>query len=984
MDPTQAAALLADQQQILRDIRDELRYSRGESGPSVGTTAGSTPRANNTFVRAQMASDAALSGQWNQLSWSSAYRADIRTSLVGDISGAFGFGGAPNTLTQHEFQGVARESLYMRAQSIVGNVIAPGSMGALNSVADDIFRFSPRFARAGDAGVGMLGVGVDRSAARFMAQDIERSAIRDLRMTTADYGTVVSNGLQSGQFDLVEGAKEFRQQIQQIATITSDLTRMTRMTVEEVSRSMGALRQMGISDPAAQARTILQLDASARVAGVTSAEMATAATAAMHAGLPMGVAASTSAGLAASNIAMVRSMSAMMPAGVLAAGGGALGVSASITNAQQQFLASSGGYYALRGGLGTSGDLFSASTAGLLGTGGTVGGILGAEADRLGFMQGLTPAQGRQAFLGSVQSQMRMVGVNDMVGTDARNMAFGMLRGQMGDAAALTFADANFTSGGIRTSSQARLREMEYMGERDRANEYSRFMEETGGGGFAMRRVVSSLGSQLANARNKVMDAPSWIKSLFVTPTRDMEGQMLARSHGSVTDRADVGAMVDALHGSSPVPQTMMLSGRATGREWGQVIGMYAGGAAGFAAGFGAPLGPVTGLVGAAIGNTLGGWIGDAISPAEQVPIRGEDVGTYMAIRDTMGGNNKAGYARGRHLVATSQTANGSSLFANTDFLELTRKMGQGAIGGEASEKFMQSVKKIAAATGEDASSIAAAAKAMGMGVELSWGYGQFDTKAKMTEAYSEVLGGTGLSSSNFNFAITENAMGVRDYLKALDSGDAHAEGRALLRLNELGFEGGAGIDQLRENYGKFQKSGRSGDLLGALEAYGREGASIAVTQRLDTVARLADSLVGRDGAQNEAARKDIARTQGDRKQFLGMLSGGPEGSALRAALRQSGDPFFAQMMGIGEANLLGTSNADIHKQFTLLDPADIAEQRKFANGDNKKFATALQLTLAGSEGAAAAEEGSRDSQNQLETVRVLERIADKIGPAKA
>lgn len=976
MDPGTTATVILEQNQILREIRDEMRFNRGESGIAGGSNTVPGPRPGNAFVRAQLATDAVLAGQWNTLSWSSAYRNDIRSSLVGDVMGATGMGGAPSTLTQWEFQGLSRESLYMRGQNFMGNLIAPGSVSRMNSIADDIFRFSPRFMRAGDSGVGIMGMGFDRSASRGIAMDVEKMAVRDLRMSTADYGAVVSNGLQSGQFDLATGAREFKEQIQQVARITADLTRMTRMTVEEVSRSMGALRQFGISDPAAQARTIMQMDASARVAGVSQGDMAAAVTAAMQSGVPMGIGAEMSAGLASGNVALARTMSRLLPAGVIAAGGGAIGIGQAITNAQQQFLASQGGYYALRGGLASGTDLFSAGIAGLTGTGGTVGGILGAEADRLGFMNQMGPGAGRQAYLASIQSQLRMLGVDNMASPEARNMAFGILRGQMGDAAALTFADANFTSAGIRASTQGRIREMEYMAERDRANEYSRFHENTSLGG-SVRRVMAGIGGELLGARNWAMD--------WFTPTAGSRAQnaMLARNFGAISDRASLGSMVDALHSQNPVATELTLMGPANGREYGQFAGALVGGAIGTLAMPAYGLGTIAGGL---VGGLAFGVLGDMISPSRKFTLKGEDVGTYLAVSDAASGRSRDAYQRGRELILSSNTAKGGSLFANTKFNALTRKMGRGALNGEESIALMREIQDIAKETGEDASSIMSAAKSMGMDVEMSRGYGQFDTKAKMSEAYAELLGGTGLKSSSFNFTITENAMAVRDYLHSVQTGDKTAEGRALAKLSELGFEGGAAIDQLRKNFEGFQSSGRAGDLIGALDVFGREGASMAVTNRLDTVARLADSLVTGSGAQAEAARKSIASTAGDRRQLLRMINGtGGDGAALRAALRESNDPLFNQMMGIGGSrNLLGQSNDELVRQFNLLGDLNIDEARKHANGDNERFKSALQLGMLGSGSVAETEEKSRTDALQHETAQILERITNKLVEAKA
>lgn len=554
-----------EQQQILRDIRDELRAERtGGTTAAVGGMPGSSMpgRPSNNFVKSQMMADKVLNDQWHSLAWANAYSPAVKSSITGDVMGAFGISVAPNTMTQAEFQAYASQSLSLRGNTMMRSILAPMSTNRVNTAADELAQMSSRFIRAGDAGAGMFGIGMDIAAARQVERGLETESISNMRLNFSDYNTIQSTGLRSGQFDFAEGTNGFITKMRELTTATADLTRVTRMSVDQISQSMGALRQMGVGDVAEQSRIIQQTAAAARVAGVTPAEMSQQVNQSIQAGLPLGLSAGASADLASSNMVMVRNLSrsGLVSTEMLAAGGGAGGVASSIRAAQQQFMASQGGYLASLGGMGEGVDYFAALGQGLGTSGGTFQGMLGMQANRMDYMQQMTAQETAAAHRNMLQSQMRMMGVTDFTSTEARNLAFSMTRGTMGEAAANAYARANFSDVGLYNQALGDFNTFRDTASRQRANEASRDFEMTGGASGYRRAMIS--------VRRGLNTAANWMGGVFGFDDADVESQMRIAAMGG--GNASVAQMAAAsLGGQRALTPGQTLVGSGIGDGWG-------------------------------------------------------------------------------------------------------------------------------------------------------------------------------------------------------------------------------------------------------------------------------------------------------------------------------------------------------------------------------------------------------------------------------
>lgn len=453
-------AFLQAQQELLREIRDELRATRSSSNVgSTGSYGGGAHKPGATYTAAQSAADRALSGQWNTLGWAQAYSSTYRGSFTTDVLAQMGLIRAPNTLTQTEFQALAGGSVTNRLGMAALSMIAPSFAAQTGQLADEIYSNSQRFIRFGNNAAGELGVGFGAVASRQIARSIGIEALGDLRLSQADYGTVTSLGMQSGQFNDVRDVDGFRSRVRELANVTGDLTRALHMTVQEVGTAMGNLRQMGVGSIAQQRQVLMQAGGAAMVAGMSTNEMLQAATPVASAGIGMGISASATMPAAFANMAMVRSMSqqGVISQNIIAAGGGAEGIMQSMMGASMGFAGSRAGHLALLGGAGAGGNTFAAMMRGLGTTGGTLGGMLALDMNRLDDMERLGGGADT-AFRGMIESRLRMMGVRDMTGQMAQGAAFRMaMDNGMSEAAAVTFARSNFSAEGRRVADQTEM-----------------------------------------------------------------------------------------------------------------------------------------------------------------------------------------------------------------------------------------------------------------------------------------------------------------------------------------------------------------------------------------------------------------------------------------------------------------------------------------------------------------------------------------------
>ncbi len=455
---------LQAQTELLREIRNELQASRSmqAGGGAGGGISGGSARPGHTFVAAQSMADRTLMGEWNSLGWSNAYRQSYRSTFGGDLSAMIGFSRAPETLTQDEYVGLARQSMAGRVGNAVGSLIAPGYVARTNALADEIHQNSGRFIRFGNANAGVLGAGFDFSTERSLSRQIQTMALGDLRMNGNDYRAITSLGMQSGQFDSVGSTDDFKNKVKELANATGDLTRALHMSVQEIGTAMGNMRQLGVSSVSQQRGVLMQLGGAAMVAGMSSPEMLQLAGGVGQQGLSMGLAATTTMPAAANQAAVVRSLSqaGILSPELMAMGGGAAAITQNIMQAKMGFAASNGGYLSFMGGGANGGaNTFNSMLTGLSAAGaGTFEGALTMDMDRMQRMSSMSPQQLDSLMRNQFESTMRLAGINDMTSHTAQGMAFKLARGRgMDDASAMAYATSEFSVNGRRSADFARM-----------------------------------------------------------------------------------------------------------------------------------------------------------------------------------------------------------------------------------------------------------------------------------------------------------------------------------------------------------------------------------------------------------------------------------------------------------------------------------------------------------------------------------------------
>jgi hypothetical protein len=433
------------QQQLLMDIREELRMTRTQSSAAAPGGGGpGTPRVGSTYLAAQATLDRMVSGQWASMGWTSAYAPHMQSGILHSTMGAMGIFRSPSTMTQPEYQAVSGEML---GQSMVGislGMLAPSFARNSSAMGNALFMNSGRFARAGDAMSGIFGSGMDISSASHLARSLHVQAAGDLRQSGADYNTIMSNGLEAGQFDFSRSINDIKSKFLELASATADLTRVTRMSVDDVSKAMGAMRQFGVVDVADQSRLLRQMSAAGAVAGLNPGVMAQAAQAAMAMAMQTGTGAMGGMELSGTNAMAMRSMSrsGLMSAALVAHGGGTDALARALTTAQQQFAGSDLGNVL---NLGGGGDFFGALSSGIAANG-SVEGILRNQAGRIDRMSKLSGGRMAGLFDSRVDAGLSMMGL-DADSEAGQGFIQSMLRNEMGDAGALAYARSRTGAG---------------------------------------------------------------------------------------------------------------------------------------------------------------------------------------------------------------------------------------------------------------------------------------------------------------------------------------------------------------------------------------------------------------------------------------------------------------------------------------------------------------------------------------------------------
>jgi hypothetical protein len=499
---------LQSQQQLLMEIRDELRATRGmQAGGSTGGMAIGAARPGHTFVAAQAMADRALLGQWNSFGWNQAYSATYHSTLFGDLSALIGFNRAPQTLTQEEFRGLAGQNIAARASNFAMGMIAPGYVAQTNALADDIYRNSSRFIRAGNPNAGVMGTGFDFGVARQISRAIQHEALGDLRMSGTDYSTITSLGMQSGQFDRVQDMSEFKARVRELASATADMTRAIHMTVSEVGTAMGNLRQMGVMNVAQQKSILMQVGGSAMVAGMSAPEMLQFAGSIGQQGQAMGLGAAGTMPAAAQTLAAIRSLSqaGIISQGTLAAGGGAAAVGSQISMAEMRFATSQAGFLSQVGGGGRAGaNSISAMLGGMGAAGvGTFEGAVTFGMDKFAAQQHTSAAEISRLMENQFTTSLHMMGITDTTSRTAQGLVFNMAKqAGMDDAAAMTYVQMHNTAGGRRATDQAVAQNMMMVQQRERAAVLDRIETFTSAKGRIQGALqnVESLGASIADS----------------------------------------------------------------------------------------------------------------------------------------------------------------------------------------------------------------------------------------------------------------------------------------------------------------------------------------------------------------------------------------------------------------------------------------------------------------------------------------------------
>lgn len=978
--------VLREQNMLLREMRDALLRNGSSQPPgsfaSPNQMPGPAVSSGAAYVQARSAIDQMAIGQWGQLGWASAYRSQVHSSLFNDAFGAAGLRRAPNSMTQLEYQHLSADMFGQRLAGLPGHIIAPSFMANSQAMGEDLFSYSMRFRRAGDANTGAFGAGMSYSAANQLGRDISVRAAGDLRLSSGDYSTILKGGLASGQFDYSQGGNdELTSKLRQLTTAVGDLTRVTRASVSDISSALGNLRQAGVVDIADQRRIVETIGASARVAGLTFGEVAPAAGAAIQAGLGLGIGAATSVGAYGLNIAGVREAArrGIISPVALAAAGGSGALAEALTTASQRVAGSDLGALSLLGG---GRDFYGSALS-------AVGGLsdpmaaLGLRYRKSEIMGGLSADGLDDLMMRGAAGTARMMGVSDLSSTAGINATAQYFESMgMSPQQAYAAAQARFSAGGQQAYAASRSA---IFGDRLRqgyALNADRAWLDTSIGGRT-QGALSEIRGGVAGLVGGAMDAVSMNQGGWFGMGGRFNNDAFMMSQGAMNDRLRVTDLMSGLNGAGAPEGTMVIAGGGRGAAWGATLGGAAGTAAGAALlPFGLLTAPIAGVAAGAAGMAFGGMFD---TPME---IRG---GASKAFRAMVDAQSNTGNSRGRELISGAFTDAGVRLTDDGDFQALISQT-HGKLSGSDAMQHAERVARIAERHGLSHADVAGAARASGQRVELPDSYTNYGTTndKEVNDLFNKILG-EGIRDdvkADVNFASGE---GRRVLLDAVSDYSRNGKFSAAMRgsLATAGITG-ADITALSKNIGSLSSSERSALLTGGEAVISRQASaqltrvgSVAYDYLSDVISRAEAGHVG----GTSSARRQLEGLKGNHRGLLAGLTGSGDLSAFVGLAGALNDPLLNQTLNIESGAALESQirGGNFNKYAGIgLDQATLKEALGKGDGNSIRQLIAANLVANGATSTNPDRLAATAAENQRLAAQCLQTVATKLGLAKA
>lgn len=988
-------------EELLKEIRNELRESRQVAGGGAGPTGRPSPN----FIATQQTVDRMVAGQWATLGWASAYQTSMKTSLANDLMGAMGLRAAPQTLWQREYEQLSSHMMGDRITSFAADLIMPGFGRRSRDMGAQIYQMSSRFNRAGD------NLDTNVHASMNLGRELQIGAARDLRLSGADYGTILQNSANAGQFDFAGGLGDVKGQFNELKSAVADLTKTMRLSAGEVSQTLGAFRQFGIVDVADQKRMAERLAGTARVAGVSTPEMSEISRAARDFGAQFGLGAEGSMALG-QNLAIAArgaSRSGLISANIMSAAGGVQGMVQAQQAAIQQFAGSAAGYYtALGAGAGSTGGALEDMLAGIGATGGTMGGIVAAESRRMDFMGSMSGGQRQRLYNRNISQQMQMLGV-DPNSAEATDYAFTMVRGQMGDAAGLAYARQNFSAEGRKQRwNDAYRTELSVENQKAQRDYQLKMENETMLGGF--RQATGEVGAGLAGwgmaAGRQVSSWGRWAGTGmgFNVSTFGQAAENLGlNGDDALSAESAAGAFMSAARqgaAGNSREQAVKLTGSATsmssglagaGIIGGGIIGMKAGAALGsfIMPGLGTTIGAGIGAIAGGIGGyATAGAVGARFGSA--LELTGDEATNYLsALRGASGGISQrvANIASGK-----SESTVLSALSGNQSFQKLLKNF---TSGGKLSDADSREVAKLAADAGKQAGvsaeDVMGVARSMGVDVQMQDSYNSAAAGAKRYEKTMEDVMDE-VESSKLSIASSEVAAGVQAYAKATTDVDRN---KARNQLTTAGISG-RGMKTLTDNIDELDGGARNQLAADASDYVTRRG-DMAIRKRMGAFNSLARNLATEAGAMNQAGGREaferIQELQEDPQALMEIMLGGgdPKDAGLRDFLiRQDETGTMQKLKDLGGMDdLMQAGNDEQFMKITGLSEDKLRELRTTVDSDRslsptqksaamKQAASAMMLSTSTAV-KQASDPVNIAANNMLLAANILREIQGKI-----
>jgi hypothetical protein len=980
---------------LLREIRDDLRQSRQVAGGGQG---GTSSRPSPGFIHAQQTVDRMVAGEWATLGWAGAYTQPIKSSLANDLMGAMGLRAAPQSMWQREYEQMSKSMLTDRIASFPTDLLMPGFGRRSRDMGAQLYQMSSRFGRAGD--------NLDNNfhATMNMGREMQIGAATDMRLSGQDYGTILQHSAQAGQFDFAGGLGDVKTQFNELRSAVADLTKTMRLGAGEVAQTMGAFRQFGIVDVADQKRMAERMGATSRVAGISTPEMAEMARAGAMSGMQYGIGAQGSMALA-ENLAMAArtsSRSGLISGHVMAAGGGVQGIVQAQQQAIQQFVGSSAGYYTALGMAGgDQGSALGNLMSGIGATGGTLGGIVSAEARRMDLMGNMSAAQQQRIYNRSIQQQMQMLGV-DPNGPNASDYAFSLVRGQMGDAAGLTYARQNFSEEGRRGRWQESYRtQMQLVNQREQ-RDYQLAMENESFGG-RLRQMSGRVGADLGKFGMGVGRGLSWLSRGFGGTFdwgngtfQEAQQRQIMNGDDELSASSAIAAAMEAER-SNQAGQSREAGIRLTGSVSGwkawtgsalkvgfAVGGMVAG------AGIGAGLVSVgTGIAGAVAGAGVGTALAGALGLAGETSTElfGDAAANYrLAYAGSTGGISQraANIATGK----SGQVLN--ALSGNQAFQQLVKKSERGTLSDVDSKEFARLAGEAGRATGIGADDVLGVVRALGVDFQMQ---GDYNIPAAAMKRYETKMHDVldAVESSKLSIASSDVASGVAAYASAKGATD---QNKARAQLTAAGITGRS-MDNLTTAVDKLGEGDRAQLAKDAI-AYNTVRGSRAVDKRMTAFTQMAEGMaIGAGTPEAKEAYERIRELGKDPKALMEVMLGGGDAkdAALRDFLKSQDDTGMMRNLGtIGSmTDLMDASQDEAIKQAAGISDADLSTLREMASrspigerqGGMKRALSAMMI------GSSTAVKQSSDpvnvaANNMMLAANILKEIYGKITHASA